>query len=267
MAEDNKQPQDWHETLPEELKSDPSLKDFKDPASLAKSYVETKALVGKSIRPPGDGAAADVKKKFVDDLLRIEPALIYAPDGDKDALDRMWKKLGKPAKPEEYDFPDAAKAAGLNETDLRNLAAKTGLTKAQFNEIVGTMTAAALESKRLAALERVSLEQEWGDAKEERTLAAQAAALKMGLTEDDVKSLTPRQLRVFHNVAKAVGVNNGEFRRQGESASDAPLDPTEAMRQMDEIRSNPDYFDPFRNPAAHRVLVAKMSKLAESAYK
>jgi hypothetical protein len=42
--------------LPEDLQNDPALKDFNDLPSLAKSFKETKAFVGSSIRPPGPDA-------------------------------------------------------------------------------------------------------------------------------------------------------------------------------------------------------------------
>lgn len=260
-------PQDWKTALPEAIRGDPSLASFKDVGALAQSFIETKSLVGKSIRPPGPDAAPHAKKEFVDRLLQIEPALLYAPDGDPDAVNRMWKRLGKPEKPEEYEIPEVAKEAGLNDADLRALAVTGGMTKPQFKALVEVMAAANLEQRRLAALERLALEQEWGEAKEERTLAAQAAAMKMGLTEADLKALTPKQLKAFANVAKAVGVNKGEFRRADESSAGDKLDPAEALRQMDEIRANPDFFDAHRNPGVHRTLVAKMSKLAEAAYK
>ncbi len=272
MAEENTQtppapPQDWRAALPEHIRADPSLASFKDVGALAASFIETKSLVGKSIRPPGPDAAPAARKEFVDRLLQIEPALLYAPDGDPDATTRMWKKLGKPEKPEEYEIPDIGKEAGLNADELRALAVTGGLTKPQFKGLVEVMAKATLEQKRVAALERLALEQEWGAAKEERTLAAKAAALKMGLTEPEVNALSPRQLKVFANVAKAVGVDRNEFRRQADGASDGVLDPAEAKRQMDEIRANPDFFDPYKNPSNNRLLVARMSKLAGMAYR
>ncbi len=267
MADDTNPPADWKTLLPEAIRADPSLATFKDVGALAASFIETKSLVGKSIRPPGPDAAPAAKKEFVDRMLQLEPALLYAPDGDPEATNRMWKKLGKPEKPEEYEVPDIAKEAGLNADELRALAVTGGLTKPQFKGLVEVMAKANLEQRRLAALERIALEQEWGAAKEERTLAAKAAALKMGLTEPEVDSLSPRQLKAFANVAKAVGVDRNEFRRQADGATDDLLDPVEARRQMDEIRINPDFFDAYRNPAQHRTLVAKMSKLAEMAYR
>jgi hypothetical protein len=259
-------PADWRTALPEGIRADPSLASFKDVGALAQSFIETKSLVGKSIRPPGPDAKPETKKEFVDRLLQIEPALVYAPDGDPEAVNRMWKRLGKPEKPDEYEIPEQAKEAGLNPDDLRALAVTGGLTKAQFKGLVEVMAKASLEQKRLSALDRLALDQEWGAAKEERTLSAKAAALKMGLTEPEANALTPKQLKAFFGVAKAIGVNGNEFRKQGDGGENV-LDPAEAKRQMDEIRDNPDYFDPYKNPGRHATLVAKMSKLSEMAYR
>lgn len=259
--------QDWKTTLPDSIRSDPSLATFKDVGALAQSFIETKGLVGKSIRPPGPDAKPEDKKAFVDRLLALEPALVYAPDGDPEAVNRMWKKLGKPEKPEDYEIPEAVKEAGLNPDELRALAVTGGLTKPQFNGLVDVMVKANLEQRRVVALDRLALEQEWGAAKEERTLAAQAAALKMGLNEVEVKSLSPKQLKAFYHVAKAVGVNQNEFRRSADGGSGDTLDPAEAKRQQDEIRVNPHFLDAYTNPVEHRRLVARMSKLSEMAYR
>lgn len=260
---------EWRSALPETIRNDPSLASFKDVGALAQSFIETKSLVGKSIRPPGPDAAPEAKKEFVNRLLQIEPALVYAPEGDEEAVTRMWKRLGRPEKPDEYELPEIAKEAGLDVNDLRSLAVTGGLTKKQFAGLAELMAKANLEQKRQTALERIALEQEWGATKEERTLAAKAAALKMGLTEPEANALTPKQLKAFFSVAKAIGVNQDPFRRQtGPGATEeGRLDPAEARRQMEEVRANPDYFDPYKNPGRHKELVAKMSRLAEDAYR
>ena len=48
----------WRDTLPDDLKADKSLESFKDVPALAKSYVETKKLVGSKQAPTVPGAAA-----------------------------------------------------------------------------------------------------------------------------------------------------------------------------------------------------------------
>jgi hypothetical protein len=259
-------PPDWRAGLPDDLKADPSLASFKSVADLAKSYRETKSLVGASIRPPGPDAKPEDKKAFVDRLLQIEPALMYAPDSDPETAPRLWKKLGKPEKVEEYEIAEEAKAAGLDLDQLRALAVTSGLTKAQFKGLTEVMGKATLEQKRVQALEKLALDQEWGETKEERTLAAKAAALKMGLTEPEVAELTPKQLKAYFNVARAVGVKTNELRAAGGSEG-GDLDPAEARRRQDEIRGNPDYLNPYANPAKHKSLVAEMSRLAPMAYR
>lgn len=51
---------DWRTTLPDDLKADKSLEGFKDVAGLAKSYVETKKLVGqKTLKVPAADSSPD----------------------------------------------------------------------------------------------------------------------------------------------------------------------------------------------------------------
>src|ERR1700675_2616902 len=56
-------------TLPEDVRADPSLKPFKDAGGLAKSYIDTKKMVGNSIRLPDEGAAEDVIAKWKEENL------------------------------------------------------------------------------------------------------------------------------------------------------------------------------------------------------
>lgn len=254
---------DWRKVLPEELRNDPTIAKYKSVTEAAKGLVEANGLIGRSVRPPGPNATPEAKKEFVDKLLAIDPALVYAPDGDPAAVDRMWKRLGRPEKPEEYDVPQASVEAGLNPEDLRALAVKGGLTKAQFSGLVELMTNANLESRRVAALERLALDTEWGQAKEERTLAAKAAAMKMGLNEQEVAALSPRVLKAFYATAKAVGVNQGEFRQHG-SGGTPRVSPAEAQEELAKIRANPAYWDKFKDPALHEKLVKDAVRLTEA---
>lgn len=54
----------WRNVLPEDLRADKSLESFKDIAALAKSYTETKRMVGDAIRVPKEGATPDEWKAF-----------------------------------------------------------------------------------------------------------------------------------------------------------------------------------------------------------
>lgn len=262
MNQEGGDPGAWLSSLPPELQTDPTIVNFKGKpvAELAKAHVETKALVGRSIRPLGQNATAEEKKQFVEKLLQVEPALIYAPDGDEEASKRLFKKLGRPDKPEDYKFDeDAVTAAGLKPSDLRALAVTAGLTQAQAAQLAKVMVDANLEVKRQNDLAARALAEKWGAAKEERTLAAKAAAMKMGLNEQEIAGLTPRQLEAFYGVAKAVGVNQNEFREHNNSRP--PLDREEAKQELARIRSNEVYWNKHKNPAEHDRLTKRATEL------
>lgn len=254
---------DWRAALPDDLKNDATLANYKTVPEVAKALVETKRLVGSSIRPLGQNATAEEKKQYVEKLLQTDPALIYAPDGDEDAAKRLYKKLGRPEKPDEYKFDeDAVTAAGLKPVELRALAATAGLTQKQAEALAKVMVDANLEMKRGASLEQQTLDSKWGAAKEERTLAAKAAALKMGLNDQEIAGLRPKQLEAFYNVAKAVGVNQNEFRQHG-TGNVPPLDREEAKQELAKIRGNEVYWNRHKNPAEHERLTKRATELTK----
>jgi hypothetical protein len=75
---------DWLKTLPEEFQEQASLKTYKDLPSFVKSALEAEKLIGKKgIVKPGENATPE-------------------------ELDRYYKDLGRPDKPEEYSFKKPA---------------------------------------------------------------------------------------------------------------------------------------------------------------
>lgn len=55
----------WRDSLPEDIRGDKSLADFKDVGALAKSYISTKALVGqKALSVPGPDAKPEEVKAY-----------------------------------------------------------------------------------------------------------------------------------------------------------------------------------------------------------
>lgn len=99
-----------------EFASDPALADFKDPAALAKSYLETKKLVGQKLGIPGADATPEAKAAFE-------------------------KALGVPDAPEGYEFkkPDSLpEGMEYNEEDAKQWAGKMkelGIPKDKANAL------------------------------------------------------------------------------------------------------------------------------------
>ena len=71
-------------TLPEDLRSDPGLQPFKDAGGLAKSYIETKKMVGGMIKLPAEGATpeelAEWKTKHGEAL--VKHGVVTAPPSE-----------------------------------------------------------------------------------------------------------------------------------------------------------------------------------------
>ena len=96
---------DWKETIAEELRSDPSIKDFKDVDSLVKSYKETKAFVGSAMRIPGPDASKEDRAAFRAKLKEKVPELVEVPEDPeklKEVEADLWARLGRPKEAKEY---------------------------------------------------------------------------------------------------------------------------------------------------------------------
>lgn len=84
QAADPKATGDFREGWDDSLKNDPSLKDFKDTASLAKALVDTKKLVGQKLGIPGPDASPEAKAAFHEAMGVPKEAAGYefkAPEG------------------------------------------------------------------------------------------------------------------------------------------------------------------------------------------
>jgi hypothetical protein len=258
-----------HAALPEELRSHPSLKDLKDPVALAKSYVETKALVGGSLRPPGPDATPEARAEFVTKLREKVPELVLIPDGDdeaaKAARETVWQRLGKPKEAKEYAPPKDVELPETHLEVLRKEAAEEGLTKAQF-AARAKRVAEALDAAKTAQKEaKEANRRELGAAFDERTAAAAATAAKLGFPAELVAALKdgsvdPGTFKAFSAVAKGFGETRQVADQSG--AADGKLTPAEAKARRAEIMARPEYFSPKPGQMdVHKSLVAKVREL------
>lgn len=99
----------WKDQLPDDLKTDPSLKTIQDIPGLAKSYIHSQKMIGKDkIVLPNEFAT-------------------------KEEWDDVFNKLGRPPSPEEYKIDGEA-------TDLINnfkpVAHNLGLNNNQVQELI-----------------------------------------------------------------------------------------------------------------------------------
>lgn len=248
-----------------ELRDDPSLKDFNDIVTLAKSFKDTKTFVGNSIRPPGPDASAEVKQEFIAKLQKHAPELVLLKDGDSDAENMVWERLGRPKDAKGYEFK-APDDTPIDLESLRAIAASTGMTKKQFEAAAKLTVEKTQKAREAAAADNKALRSEWGQAYDDKLKQAAAAAAKLNQPPELVKliqegKLPSGQLKTWAELAKSLGAEGTEIGKQNGGGSGA-LTPAEAEAQLEEIMGNPAYFDG-RHPQ-HDSLVKKALKLQEA---
>lgn len=222
---EEQKPTDWLSSLPDELKEEPSLKVFKDPAALAKSYVHAQKQIGK------------------DKVVVPDPKL---------ATDEEWSefysKIGRPETADDYQL----EVEGMDEefvSAFKQQAHKAGLRPNQveglfqwYNEFVGGASEKAEESAKLEKERQlVELKNEWGKAFDTKLQHAktiyrnympeevQAHMDKMGYNDD------PVMVKAFAHLAEKF-LSEGE--RVGNPNGSTVLSPAEAKAKIDEVMAN-----------------------------
>jgi hypothetical protein len=246
---------DW---LAPELREQAALKDFKDPNALAKSYLETKSLVGSSIRPPGPDAGPEAHAEFAKRLAEKSPGIVYLPDDEKARAEVeavVWDKLGRPKDIEGYIA--VVEDVEVDLPALRAQAKEEGLTKAQFAKRLEKVVGAARQAKEARQAAETELKKEWGLAYDEKVLSAKAAAMRLGVPETALANIPPSQLRVWANVAKSIGGEARQVATQGANPTGA-LTRDEMQLQVAEMRGRKEYLNDSINPALTAQLRRKV---------
>jgi len=244
-------PVSFLESLPEDLRNEPSLRTFTDPGALAKSYVNAQRMIG------ADKIALPSKSATPDEWREV------------------YNKLGAPTEASGYEFDGDVPLDESYLTSFREHALNAGLNPSQANEMmnfvrgtVNTMNETAsqgAEEARYAGEQE--LRQEFGQAFEQRVEMAQMAARNLlGGTEmfDDIQLSDGRMLgdhpdiiRMFSNLASAIGEDN----LAGET-TELVMTPEEASRQVAEMtRRDGPYWD--RMHPEHDTYIQEVLRLRE----
>ena len=163
-------------------------------------YITNRGLDKKT---PAEAALATIKshREATARLGAPPDQLIRLPKdaSDEKGWNEFYTKLGKPAKPEDYDLKAATEAgAGDGFVNFaREFAFKNNLTKAQGEELAKQFVAYAEKSGQTdqqAALEaieveRVALKKDWGPNWDANRIIAREAAVKLGITPEAVAAL------------------------------------------------------------------------------
>ncbi len=207
--------QGWLEKLPQDLRANPSLTVLPSIEAMAKSYVETKGLVGKKLEVPGEGAAPEVVAAWRKTLGVPEAAEGYLGDA-------------KTLRPE--DFPEKL-WDGEGEKKFLALAHKHNLTPAAVKDIIGfhaggikaQLEAGAAQEGEVLKAELGKLHQAWGKDFDGNLNLASRVAQTVGLAPDHAIFTNSDVVQAFAKLGKLFSEDKlvtGEARGMGGSITE-----------------------------------------------
>jgi len=242
-------PADWRAGLPEDIAGHDLVRNSTDVAALAKQAIDMQAYQGNSIRIPSEHASDEDRAATRDKLRQHFPELVEADVSSAEVQRDLQRRMGLPEEATGYRPPELDFAP--QDTALLNgftpLAHEAGLTQGQYETIVGRMTEdqqaqrAAAESERVSAVDALYA-REWGFAKDAKLAAAAVVAQELrkdGLEiPEDLSQLGAGALRAFASLGERLGGEGASLQGDSGFGADAPMTPSEAEAQLDEIYNN-----------------------------
>lgn len=258
MAEENATTT-FQDSLPEDLRGHESLKDFKDVGGLAKSFIDTQAMVGNSVRIPGENASDEDVAKF-------------------------YTSLGRPETPDGYELstweqPQGFKANEDMTSSFKTVGHQLGLTGKQMEglnnwygeQINGMATNMQTDRDNRAKTVMAEFRKELGASADAKIDLASAAMNKFASKEIieylDETGLgnDPMLLRLFMGVADNMGedqILNGNVNNSMQ------LTPALAKEEIAKLQRDADFMRQYNTAGdpGHEDAKKKMTDLFQLAY-
>ena len=236
----------WQASLPEDLRENGSLQSFTNVADIARSFVNTKKMVGeRTVALPNENTSPEERAEFFNQLGRPE-----TPEG---------YELARPAQ-----LPEGMMYDEKRESSMLAKAHELGLTKAQMQGLAdadnaylqsafadhGALQAAEFESAV------TSLKDEWRGDFDRNLDVANRAVREFGLSEMlEAKGLAddPAMVKAMHNIGLQLLESKGP--------DGSPATSPDLQSQIDGIMN--DLSHPFhtRNMSGHDKAVELMNRL------
>ena len=245
-------PPSWRDGLDPTIKDHPSLKDFKGPEDLAKSWVHAQSMIGKEKIPlPGKNATAQDWEAVFDRLGRPKTA-----DGYKIPEDYLPAELRSPEQVEQ--FKGVAHGLGLLPHQV------DGLYKWFADMQVGQLNAQSEGLETAKGEAESSLRKEWGYAYDQNVLNANKVLAQFCTPEekahiDSRYGNDPAMIRLLANVGKRMSEDGIIGKGVG-----SYLSPEDALAEIKKIEANPALRDP-SNPE-NELLKKRRSDLFKMAF-
>ncbi len=264
-------PENWQQSLPEEIRNSGVLAEVKDVAAIAKMAVDGRNLAADHVKIPGESATPETRQAFLDDMMTKVPELVAVPkDGSKDAF---YKRLGRPEAATGYDLGEIPETVKEKFTGLAAKAFELGMSNDQMKGIaetlVGDFNTGADAQKLAQETEQATMKQAWGQTYDSKLTKLSHFAKQTGFTDDFVSAVGAGEIEAVNMQAldKIMGGYEGGGIEIGKQPGDpgSGVTPMQAETQLEEIMGNKDsaYYD-VSNPA-HKTTVQKVHELVIAA--
>jgi hypothetical protein len=241
-------PSEILEQIDEKYRDHASLNDFNSVDALAQSFVETKSMVGNSVRTPSKDATPQERQEYWDKLINNDPELMMKPDfQNKDQSREFFRTLGLPEEFAKYENPEGMELPSDVESEMRELLYSANLTNSQYQTIMAAFSERQAQTNtmntELHDSGMAQLKGKWGQAMDDRITAAKQA------NEDfypgrNFDTLSSGERESLFNISKAMtGKGAVVANDRGGIPSDA-MTPGEATLRANELLSRAQNADP-----------------------
>ena len=170
-------PAEVADSLSDEVKTNPTLIQYKTLEDALQGHIKTKSLVGSSIRIPGPDAGNEDKNEFYQKLIDKDLGLMLKPDfSEPEQAQDFYNLFGKPTEATLYKMPEGHSLTADVESEMREIGFSSHMNQEQFQNMVTEM-----DTRNKQMLDNVlgktsedmeGLKGEWGMTFDDRTKAA-----------------------------------------------------------------------------------------------
>ena len=260
--------------LSEDLRGDPSLKDFKDLNGLAKSYINAQKMLGNSIRIPSEDAGEEALNDFYSKLSSVK-GVMKAPNSDDDK-ESLYNYLGKPESIEGYEIKvdESIPVDHSQLGEFKELAYDLNLTKEQAQKSLDyyhNIRMKEIEShNQISNQNETELQQMWGNEFKNNVESANAVALTY---KDSMPEAYADLQKIQNNpIVLDIMANYGrQLHEQGHkgitnTVQKFGMTSSEALERIKDIQGNPAYFNGAEGDPNRLALQDKLNELYPLAY-
>ena len=232
-------PDEILEQIDENYRDHSSLKEINDVAALAKSYVETKAMVGNSIRIPGPDAGDEARNDYIQKLINNDPELMMKPDfSNKEQSQEFFRTIGLPAEFSKYENPEGMALPDDVEAEMRELLYQAKVPQAGYEKIMAAFSdrqnQANTMNEEMFTSDQSSLKEKWGMATDDRLAAAKQANEEF-YPGRQFDTLSAKERESLYNISTAMTGKGAQVAGQAGGTPKDAITPDEANRRAEEL--------------------------------